>query len=218
MHVDLGRSTAPLRQRLFGGSVYLAQEPEGGNRSRFPQSESTGLDVPSTQTPIPQPSDTPRPPATATRRPRPTPTPRSNCNDVRGTDYTSGAERTFFQANCLTPVPILPLAVSSQCSPVRLNNWPTLITAVLSEDELLELEIVDAAFATVTHGPGYKWIHWHTGIDFLVLESAQRGCFYLTPLTVTCSDGAIETFAWWGLANQYCNNRGASIESYRPVN
>ena len=52
-----------------------------------------------TPTPTPSPSPTPRPTAT------PTPDPsvnRLNCQQIRGTDYRSPEERTWFLANCVT--------------------------------------------------------------------------------------------------------------------
>ena len=48
-------------------------------------------------------STTPSPRPSPTRRPTASPTPRSSCGSIRGTAYTSSAERSWFQQNCITP-------------------------------------------------------------------------------------------------------------------
>lgn len=51
-------------------------------------------------------------PAVPTAEPSPTPSPlpdRTDCEEIRGTDYRSGSEREFFLANCIeqaTPTPV----------------------------------------------------------------------------------------------------------------
>jgi hypothetical protein len=64
--------------------------------------DTTPTPVPDTQTPQPEPTAEPTPEPAPPPQPEPAPvTNRADCNQIRGTNYLSAEERTWFLANCV---------------------------------------------------------------------------------------------------------------------
>ena len=89
---------------VFGGAVAATTlMRDGDGQSQADERQVLGATEPPPATPLPTTTATATARATE-RSPTPTPEPnRADCGQIRGTPYTSAAERLWFLSNCLAP-------------------------------------------------------------------------------------------------------------------
>ncbi len=128
---------------VFGGAIAAtALMRSGDGQVQVDERQVLGATKPPPATPLPTTTATATARATE-RSPTPTPEPnRADCDQIRGTPYTSAVERLWFLSNCLAPSPAPNQAgASAGHTPTPPPENPTAAVGGLSPGEAAALAV-----------------------------------------------------------------------------